>query len=100
MKDIFVQIFGKQYSFDFIFFVLEILFCVGAENKIKCIKLLRSWSIFADGQDASMGLKEAKDVIEWATENKPVLAAIQQQSRNLLFEKTQVLEHDYTENRI
>jgi len=47
-----------------------------------------------------MGLKEAKDVIEWAIENKPVLTAIQQQYRNLLWEKKQALEHGFTENRI
>jgi hypothetical protein len=70
MKNLCLQINEHTYSFLFLLFVLEIVDGLQEGHKIAMIKVVRAWSTFADN---GMGLKEAKELVEWVIANKFLL---------------------------
>jgi hypothetical protein len=68
MEKMFLLLDGKHHSLNFVFFVLAVMEAIGIENKIKCIKAIRDYTVYMDKNGP--GLKESKDLFEYIVENR------------------------------
>jgi ribosomal protein L7/L12 len=84
MDKLFLSLYGMNYSMLFVFFVLEVVSAL-PEKKIFCIKIVRaSWKAY---NIEELGLKAAKDLVEYVMANVPLIQALQKEMWNAIEKK-------------